>query len=165
MTEKDLFPEIDYQILVFLRIDKLKSHAIKEPRVIIIQSGPKRHTGLQRDFSPVGRNFTSRFPTLPPQFFTPFLLSRSAPCCANLPTFLLPNGSHFNAFIGSSLGCILKTCPIHFHLLFLTSLRSAHTKGLVAGTLLLQRLVPCSVDMMRLVAGTSPLKGLHSGTC
>ena len=42
-------------------------------------------------------------------------------------TFLLPNGSHFNAFLGPSLGCMFKTCPIHFHLLFLTSLLTGGT--------------------------------------
>ena len=30
---------------------------------------------------------------------------------------------------------------------------------------MLQRLVPCNVYTMGLVAGTSPLKGLHTGTC
>ena len=30
---------------------------------------------------------------------------------------------------------------------------------------LLQRLVSCNVYTMRLVAGTSPLKGLYAGTC
>jgi len=42
-------------------------------------------------------------------------------------------------------------------------LRMAHTRGLVAKDLL-QRLVPCSVYTMGLVAGASPLKGLHVGT-
>ena len=37
------------------------------------------------------------------------------------PTFRRPSGFHVNAVIQSLLSSILSTCPIHFHLLILTS--------------------------------------------
>jgi len=40
-----------------------------------------------------------------------------------------------------------------------------HTRGVTSRRDLLQRLVPCNVYTMGLVAGTSPLKGLHAGNC
>ena len=79
------------------------------------------------DFPPlhsVDSHLAGLLPTRPPQLLTPFLLCHSTPSCS-WSTYTSP--THWKP----RQGCILKTLPIHRHLLFFTSLLTAGTPDLL----------------------------------